>query len=270
VEQDLDSRQLAADVARHVFRHQSGLLLGGVLHNLRSPLGGIVMLVSYLRETVSSERVTGSEEIPELLEEIREHLVNIEACAGSVEEIIGELSRYQQHTREVAGPQRDLNVVLRNIAAALRADLDIKHRVEVRLQLAEEALWMSVSPADVVQVVLWLTANARDAVLGRDDRILTISSGRDTAAGEVFFEVADSGGGIDGDASGLLTAPYASGRRGDPAAERRGVGSGLGGFLTDCVVEAMGGRLEVESGEGGTAVRVCLPAGGPVPALLDE
>ncbi len=266
---DLDSRRLAADVARHVFRHQAGLLLGGLLHNLRSPLGGVVMLVSYLREAVDSAVAEAPSDVRDLLTEMREHLVNIESCSASVEAIIGDMSRYQQRTREAAGPQRDLNLIVSDVVGALRADLDIKHRVEIRLELDEEPLWVGVSPADVVQVLLWLTANARDAVLSLEERVVAVRTGRMPETQRVWLEVADSGDGLD-EGLALLTEPYASGRQSDPAAQRRGVGAGLGGFLTDCIVESLGGSLEIHTGDDGTTVRVNLPAGEPVPALLDE
>ena len=269
---DDDSRRLAAEVARHVFRHHSGVMLGGLLHNLRSPLGGVVMLVSYLRESVDAALASpdAASSAHQLLNEMQEHMENIESCTSSLEEIITELSRYELHGRDSQLRPRDLNVVVRDVAAALRSDLDIKHRVQIRLELAAQPLWFSERPADVIQVLLWLTANARDAVLDRDERIVTIRSGGESDGQWVWFEVTDTGGGMSEATQATVREPFVSHRRGDPSAERRGVGSGLGGFLADCMVQALGGQLRIESSDVGATVRVLLPAAAVVPGLLDE
>lgn len=75
--------------------------------------------------------------------------------------------------------------------------------------------------------------------------------------GEACLQVADEGAGIPADKVPLVTEPF---YRVDKARSRKMGGAGLGLSLCQMIVQAHGGRLEIESELGsGTTVRACLP-----------
>lgn len=110
---------------------------------------------------------------------------------------------------------------------------------------------VSLDPDRMGQVVSNLVGNARHhGATGRPIRI-----GVHGLAGRVHFEVFNEGRPIAPDRMKELFSPFkSSGRR-----DRRSSGVGLGLYITDQIVRAHGGRIEVESNEGGTTFRVVLP-----------
>ncbi|MGE0443287.1 MAG: sensor histidine kinase [Gemmatimonadales bacterium] len=104
--------------------------------------------------------------------------------------------------------------------------------------------------SELVQVVLNLVANAKDSgPLATDPVTVGVSAPMD---GEVALTVVDRGSGIPPSAG----APFASTK--DPANH-----AGLGLFVVRALVEGRGGRLVCDRlPEGGTRIRVVLPAAG--------
>lgn len=78
------------------------------------------------------------------------------------------------------------------------------------------------------------------------------------------FEVVDAGPGMTPDQAARMTERF---YRADPSRSRARGGSGLGMSIVDAVVDAHGGRIEIDSQPGrGTSVRIVLPAAAPTPA----
>jgi two-component system OmpR family sensor kinase len=75
---------------------------------------------------------------------------------------------------------------------------------------------------------------------------------------EVRIEVADRGPGIPPEDREHLFEPFFRGRR---ARDAQRPGAGLGLHLVRRVAEVHGGRVEVETGAGGSTFTLCLPAG---------
>ena len=73
---------------------------------------------------------------------------------------------------------------------------------------------------------------------------------------EGVIEVSDTGPGID---AGLVPTIFERFVRGDGSRSRASGSTGLGLAIVSAVVEAHGGRAEVESGPGATVFRIILP-----------
>jgi protein-histidine pros-kinase len=95
------------------------------------------------------------------------------------------------------------------------------------------------------QVLLNLVGNAvKFTAEGSVELRVTLVEGR---VNEIRFEVADTGVGIAADKTDRIFDAFA---QGDSSTTRRYGGSGLGLAISARLVEAMGGRIEVESAEG--------------------
>jgi signal transduction histidine kinase len=122
------------------------------------------------------------------------------------------------------------------------------YQIETRLPASLVAV---VEPERIENVVENLIINALEAMGAAGGR-LTVEAGRD-AGTLVFFSVADTGAGMNEEFIRLrLFRPFAT-------TKQKGIGLGL--FTCREIVEAHGGRLEVESKPGaGTRFRVVLPS----------
>lgn len=99
------------------------------------------------------------------------------------------------------------------------------------------------------EVLLNLILNAYQAI-GDREGTLTISAS--THDGEVVLKVADNGPGI---AANVLRKVF------DPFYTTKATGTGLGLFVSQRIIKAHGGTIELESTEGkGTCFTICLPA----------
>ena len=102
----------------------------------------------------------------------------------------------------------------------------------------------------VKQAVLNLVINALEAMPG-GGHLTLCSSARH---GEVRFEVADTGSGIPPEVQGQLFKPYFS-------TKLRGTGMGLA--LTEKLIGQHGGRVEFQTGPGGTTFQIAIPLESP-------
>lgn len=92
---------------------------------------------------------------------------------------------------------------------------------------------------------------------GGDQRWVRVRLHAPPPGREVRIEVSDRGSGIASEDREHLFEPFFRGRR---AREAQRPGAGLGLHLVRRVAEVHGGRVEVESGAGGSTFTLCLPA----------
>jgi PAS domain S-box-containing protein len=162
----------------------------------------------------------------------------------------------------------DLNEVLRDTADMLRRL--IGEDIDFRMELGSRASLVKVDPDQMVQVVLNLVVNARDA-MPRGGRLAVETRDADphelaalalTGPG-VVLEVSDTGGGIDEGTKGRIFEPYFT-TKGEQ-------GTGLGLSTVYGIVKQSGGLIGVESRVGqGSTFRIYLPRAEGQPAAAAE
>lgn len=207
-------------------------------HDLKNSITGLSMLVSNMerqfhREEFRADAVTSLREATDKLRGI------VARLNKPVETLSGE---YRNALKPV-----DLVPVIRGVVegAGVRSQF---HEIEARLPGSLEAV---VDAERVERVVENLVINALEA-MGKNAGRLTVEAGRE-GADHIFIAVSDTGPG--------MSEEFVRVKLFQPFSTTKTQGLGLGLYTCREVVEAHGGRIEVESKRSsGTRFRVVLPS----------
>jgi len=219
---------------------ESFMRLSAILsHDLKNAVSGLSLLVSNMEKHIHREEFR-----QEAVESLRHATDKLRRLAARLTEPVKSLSGEYRR----AGRPTDLVAAIRRVLAA---------NVEPRAPLYElktalpETLVATVEPDRIENVIENLVINGLEAMGAAGGR-LTVEAG-ELEGGLVYFSVADTGVGMAPEF--LRTRLYR------PFATTKAKGIGLGLYTCREVVEAHGGRLEVESQLGvGTRFRVVLPS----------
>lgn len=211
---------------------QAQLMLSGIAHEVRNPLGGIALFAGLLREELADRP------------EQREMVLRIERETEYLKRIVTEFLDYARRSPPQLAPT-PLAPLLAEVAEVLAADA---RAAQVTLHHQSDAV---VAPADVERLrrlLLNLVRNAIQACPATGGQV----SLRCTTQGEcVVIEVIDNGCGIPAALRERVLEPFFTTR------ER---GTGLGLALSHRIAADHHGTLAIESEEGrGTTLRVTLP-----------
>ncbi|TMB28831.1 MAG: two-component sensor histidine kinase [Deltaproteobacteria bacterium] len=216
--------------------------VANISHELRTPLTSVRLFA----ETLRQGRVQGAEQ-QECLDQLASEAQRL---SGMVEKLL-DWSRLESGRKMLKREPTDLRGLFDHVQEIFRAQqLGTTYQTELDPGLPE----IAVDRDAMAQAVLNLLHNAVKYT-GPDKRIRL--RGRRGGDGTVAIEVADNGVGI---------RPYERKRiferfyRADDLLSRHTEGTGLGLAIAKRIVEAHGGRIEVESQEGkGTTFRIELP-----------
>jgi two-component system, OmpR family, sensor histidine kinase KdpD len=221
-----------------VIDEQRTSLLAAVGHDLRTPLAGIKVAVSSLRQT----DVDWSEE------ERRELLATIEESVDRLDGVVANLldaSRLQTGSLSVHPRAVALDEV---VSGALLALSDRQQRIEV--DVAEDLPLVHADPGLLQRVLINVLDNALRHS-GDEEPIEVVAYSGTTAA---KLEVIDHGGGVPDDQKTQLFEPFQ--RLDDHGPE----GVGLGLAVARGFIEAMGGAMVADNTPGGgLTMRIRLP-----------
>lgn len=133
----------------------------------------------------------------------------------------------------------------------------IGENIELITRLASSGRRVVTDPGQVVQVVMNLALNARDAM--PSGGTLEIDTRVEPGSGDVLLRVADTGTGMPADVVARIFDPFFT-------TKGVGHGTGMGLAVVDGIVRRAGGSIEVASTPGeGTAFTVRLPSA-PAPS----
>ncbi|MEL6823400.1 MAG: HAMP domain-containing sensor histidine kinase, partial [Calditrichota bacterium] len=155
--------------------------------------------------------------------------------------------------------EMDLNVLVEQEYEFLLSDPDFRHGIARDLQTCSESLPVNIVPAEIAQVLQNLVRNSLDALRGRPQPKVELSTGKEE--GYAWFKVSDNGTGIPQDYLDRIFEPFfttkpASGkeRNGEPT------GTGLGLHICKSMIEAHQGSIQLDSKlNEGTSITVHLP-----------
>ena len=215
-----------------------GLLAGGVAHDFNNILAVIGSSVCLLEDS------TPGAETAELIEEVQRAV----ARGAALTHQLLAFSR-KQVTRPVV---LDLNGAVCDTRKMLRRM--VSEDITITTSLDPEAGPVCIDPGHLVQVLMNLVVNARDA-MPHGGRLTITTRKTITAAGaEVQLSVADTGSGMTDEVRRRAFEPLFT-------TKGIGLGTGLGLSVVHGIVEKANGRIEIETELGrGTTFHIHLPA----------
>ena len=233
----LDERRLLqAQLAHQEKMAAFGLFAAGVAHEIGNPLAAISSELELLAGEQDLGVVQGS-------------LGQIGVQVARISRILRELVDFARRRRDTEG-DLSLNAVVEDTLRLIRPDPRTR-AVTLSTTLDPDIPAVRGVEDHLVQVLINLVLNALDAMPSGGE--LTIRT-RHLADREVVLEVADTGVGM---------SPEVKERAFEPlfTTKPQGKGTGLGLSVCADLVQAAGGRIEVDSTPGrGSTFRVLLPA----------
>lgn len=221
-----------------------GILASEVAHEINNPLGGLVMAVQMLIESLED----GDFDRDMFLEELRE----IDSDARRCRRIVRKLLEFSRRIPE-AETTLNLNEVTEE------AMLLVQRQAELDDIVFMKSYHPSLPPIignsnDLQQVIMNLIKNARDAMpdggsIGVGTEVIERDGGKC-----VSLTISDTGPGVPSELSGRIFESFFS-------TKERGKGTGLGLSVSMRIVREHGGDIECRNGEeGGAVFQVVLPA----------
>ncbi len=246
MQSELRERERQLEIARQQRFHQEkmaaiGSLAATIAHEVNNPIAAITGVAEAIQDLRISKMCIG------------------ESCRPDL--ILEQTRRISQITRQLAEmttpyspePQLlDLNALLRRTCGFIRYDKRFGN-IEFNLDLDSGVPAINAVADHLTQVLMNLLINAADAscdIVGREP---SVSVATRSSGAEVVLVVEDNGCGMD--------APTMA-RAFDEAFTTKapGHGSGIGLFMCKSLIEAEGGRIELDSTPGrSTRVSVYLP-----------
>ncbi len=237
-----------------------GVLAGGIAHDFSNLLHGVLGHVDLARIGLSPSA-------PQNL-----HLHRIAQIATHAADLCRQMLAYSGRGRFTTEPV-DISALVEEMSQLLRTS--ISKKAELRLELRAGLPTVEVDPTQIRQVFMNLLTNASES-LAEESGTITITTGLVDPGGQrlgpdasyregcmVFFEVADTGCGMDEATQAKLFDPFFT---------TKFTGRGLGMSAVQGIVRGHQGRIDITSAPGhGSSLIVLLPASNAaLPAPVDD
>ena len=220
-----------------------GTLAAGLAHEIRNPLNGAQLHLTYLSRALKRQRAD-----PELQNAVVVVGDEITRLGALVTEFLA-----FARPRPLSLRRLELRPLLEHVAHFITPQA-ATHNVAVALDLPVAPLELNADGAKLEQVLLNLGPNAIEAVAGANPRgpsgTVTLRARRQPRT--VTIEVEDDGPGVPPD-SPIFDAFFST----------KAQGTGLGLSISHRIITDHGGSLDLESRPGCTIFRVLLPIDGP-------
>ncbi|NVB76823.1 MAG: PAS domain S-box protein [Kofleriaceae bacterium] len=215
-------------------------VLGIVAHDLRNPLGNIMLQAELMEELASGDRLARA-------------IGAIERSASRMQRLIQDLLDVAQLEAGKLSVELGRVPVRSLLADSIEAQRALAHGagLEIALELLDDGLEVYGDRDRIIQILENLIGNA----IKFSEPGGTITVGATRRAGEALFVVSDTGRGI-----APAALPHLFDRFWQADRRDRRQGAGLGLAIVKGLVEAHGGRIWVESTQGrGTTFYFTLP-----------
>lgn len=231
-----------------------GRMAGGIAHDFNNALSAILTTAEIARRGLAAEDPLARD-------------LDVVCQAGQHAAALTKQLLVFSRNQAVQPTNLDLNDVVRNLQPMLRRLLP--EDIEMSLELSPETAAVEANAGQLEQVIVNLSANARDAMpeggrltIATSSAVLPENLGREhperQAGRQVLLAVSDTGHGMDSETLTHVFEPFFT-------TKKPGQGTGLGLTSVYGIVKQSGGHVSVESEpERGTTFKIYLPACAPV------
>jgi PAS domain S-box-containing protein len=223
-----------------------GELVAGVAHEINNPLMAAGAFVHVIQESLPLE------------EPNRPRLELVEKCHSRIAKIINHLKDFSRQSK-LDFRQIDIGEPIEN-ALMITGQQLLNHGIRVSKEIQPDLPQIRGDSNQLEQAFLNLIANAKDAMEGsarKKELVIRAYLLRHAGWNDLEISFRDTGAGIAEENREKIFEPFFS-------TKEVGKGTGLGLSICYGIIEAHGGRIEVESRVGeGTTFRVILPVLGP-------
>ncbi|HEX8825120.1 MAG TPA: HAMP domain-containing sensor histidine kinase [Archangium sp.] len=230
------------EMANSLARQQEDQLtfLAGVAHDLRNPLSALKMSAAL----VTSGRPLTEERMQKTMALVRRQVARLDRMVGD----LLDATRIEAGRFELQLEERDARELVREVAELYQGGSS----QDFQVRLPEEPVPLSCDPTRIEQVLHNLVSNAlKYSPTGSRVDLIVAREGD-----EAVLSVVDRGIGISAEEMRHLFMPFQRAVR----AREKAPGVGIGLSVARRIVEAHGGRIEVDSRPGvGSTFRVRLP-----------
>ncbi|MEH0690833.1 nitrogen regulation protein NR(II) [Vibrio cholerae] len=233
-------RRLSQELNQHAQQQAAKLLVRGLAHEIKNPLGGLRGAAQLLERTLPDPTLTEYTHI-----------------------IIEQADRLRALVDRLLGPQKPGKKQLENLHLILEkvrqlVDLEVNQRVEIERDYDPSLPEILMDADQIEQALLNIVSNAGQILSSQDNGKITIRT-RTVHQTNIHgqrcklaarIEVIDNGPGIPTELQDTLFYPMVSGRDG---------GTGLGLSIAQNLIDQHQGKIDVESWPGRTTFTIYLP-----------
>jgi two-component system cell cycle sensor histidine kinase/response regulator CckA len=254
IQRDITERKQAEETMRQAAKMEAiGALAGGLAHDFNNQLYAVSGFAHFISRDAGLNSAS------------RQDLLEIQKTTERMASLTRQLLAFAR--QQVLSPETlDLNLAVQDIRPMLQRLIGTN--MEIDLQLAPGPKWVRVDRAQLVQVLLNLVINARDA-MPAGGRIIVRTTTVEVSPGHLFdrlktsveagayaeLAVSDTGEGIAPEHLPHIFEPFYT-------TKEVGLGTGLGLATVEGIVAQSGGRIQVDSVVGrGTTIRLLIPLG---------
>ncbi|MBL8625369.1 MAG: HAMP domain-containing protein [Myxococcales bacterium] len=219
-------------------------------HEIKNPLTPIQMAMDNLRKTWRKQH-------PSFGEILEESTATVLEESDRLRRIVSEFSDFARMPKADPHPL-DLSEAVGAALALYQGETPVERR------LAADLPPVAADRGQLTQVVLNLVENARDAIAGKPDGAIVVTTKKGDAGDRVELIVDDNGPGVAAELRDKVFAPYFTTKHGQG-------GTGLGLAIVHRIVSDHGGRIVIaEAPTGGArfAIELPLERGQPLLASL--
>jgi two-component system, NtrC family, sensor kinase len=225
-----------------------GKMAAGIAHEVNNPLAVIKEKVGWLKDLLSEEDISASENFAEFQDAITKIDHHVERAKKVTHRLLGFARRMEPVEEKV-----DINKTLSDTISFLENDARYKN-IEIKTEYSETLPPTLSDSAQIQQVFLNIISNAIDAI-GKDGEIV-VKTSCNVSDKEVAVSIHDNGPGIPNESLNRIFDPFFT-------TKEVGRGTGLGLSISYSIVEKLGGRIMVASEVGqGTVFTIYLPVRG--------
>lgn len=216
-----------------------GTLAAGLAHEIRNPLNGANLHLTFLQRALSKAAVNG---------EIGEAVQVVSGEIARLSQLVNEFLDFAR-PRELVRTHVSIQDLCKRVSALIHDEDGDGPRL--RIELPDTPMLAELDDAKMQQVLINLLQNALDASSASEGGEVVLRALRKPR--HVVLEVQDDGAGIHHPEAPIFDAFYST----------KANGTGLGLAIVHRIVSDHDGRIDVESLPGATTFRVTLPLRSP-------